>query len=61
MHPVVLMSILDHHIRREAAGDKVIGALLGTVGPGGNTDERGRDGCAGGVAATPDDDEGSST
>ncbi len=35
MHPVVLMSILDHHIRREAVGDKVIGALLGTVGPGG--------------------------
>lgn len=35
VHPVVLMSILDHHIRREAAGDKVIGALLGTVGPGG--------------------------
>ena len=35
VHPLVLMSILDHHIRREASGAKVIGALLGTVSAGG--------------------------
>ena len=27
VHPVVLFSILDQYIRREAAGDKVIGTL----------------------------------
>ena len=35
VHPLVLLSILDHHIRRDASQDRVIGALLGTVGPGG--------------------------
>lgn len=31
VHPLVLFSVLDHHIRRDAAQDRVIGALLGTV------------------------------
>jgi hypothetical protein len=35
LHPVVLFSILDHYLRREESGEKVIGALLGSVGPGG--------------------------
>jgi translation initiation factor 3 subunit F len=30
VHPLVLFTILDHHIRREAGQDRVIGALLGT-------------------------------
>ena len=34
MHPLVLLSILDHHIRREGSQDRVIGALLGTVANG---------------------------
>lgn len=35
VHPLVLLSILDHHIRRDGSQDRVIGALLGTVGAGG--------------------------
>jgi translation initiation factor 3 subunit F len=35
LHPVVLFSILDHYLRREESGEKVIGALLGNIGPGG--------------------------
>lgn len=30
IHPMVVFSILDHHIRR-ADGDRVMGALLGTI------------------------------
>jgi hypothetical protein len=31
VHPLVLLSILDHHIRRDSTQERVIGALLGTV------------------------------
>lgn len=35
IRPLVPFSILDHHIRRDASQDRVIGALLGTVVNGG--------------------------
>ncbi len=38
VHPVVLFSILDQYVRREAAGDKVIGAFChGRGGAAGRT------------------------
>ena len=31
LHPLPIFSILDHHGRRDAGQDRVLGALLGTV------------------------------
>jgi len=31
IHPMVVFSILDHFIRKEERGQRVIGTLLGTV------------------------------
>lgn len=32
LHPIVVFSILDHHIRRQEGQDRVIGTLLGAAG-----------------------------
>lgn len=34
LHPVVLFSVLDHHIRRDGAQKRVIGTLLGRINDG---------------------------
>jgi proteasome lid subunit RPN8/RPN11 len=40
VHPVVVMSILDHHSRRSKAAKRVIGTLLGAVSGDGVVDVR---------------------